>query len=161
VEKAQAALLGAIMSGAATGLSADLAAGGLTLGTGALLGGVIGALAFSGAAWGFNVGTDRKVPVITLSDEFLRTLLLSSVLRYLAVAHFGRGRGNFVEGEAPAFWQEEVEAAVAAREEQVADLWRQLREAEAPELAPASALFSAITKEVLERLYRQDQASIA
>ncbi|MTW09432.1 DUF3482 domain-containing protein [Pseudoduganella eburnea] len=161
VEKAQAALLGAIMSGAATGLSADLAAGGLTLGTGALLGGVIGALAFSGAAWGFNVGTDRKVPVITLSDEFLRTLLVSSVLRYLAVAHFGRGRGNFVEGEAPAFWQEEVETAVAAREEQVADLWRQLREAETPELAPASALFIAITKEVLERLYRQDQAIIA
>ncbi len=161
VEKAQAALLGAIMSGAATGLSADLAAGGLTLGTGALLGGVIGALAFSGAAWGFNVGTDRKVPVITLSDEFLRTLLVSSVLRYLAVAHFGRGRGNFVEGEAPAFWQEEVEAAVAAREEQVAALWRQLREQEEPDLAPASALFGAVTKEVLERLYRQDQAIIA
>ena len=38
VEKGQAALLGAIVSGAATGLSADLAAGGLTLGTGALLG---------------------------------------------------------------------------------------------------------------------------
>ncbi len=161
VEKAQAALLGAIMSGAATGLSADLAAGGLTLGTGALLGGVIGALAFSGAAWGFNVGTDRKVPVITLSDEFLRTLLVSSVLRYLAVAHFGRGRGNFVEGEAPAFWQEEVESAVAARDEQVADLWRQLRETDAPDLAPASALVSAIAKEVLERLYRQDQAIIA
>ena len=161
VEKAQAALLGAIMSGAATGLSADLAAGGLTLGTGALLGGVIGALAFSGAAWGFNVGTDRKVPVITLSDEFLRTLLVSSVLRYLAVAHFGRGRGNFVEGEAPAFWQEEVESAVAARDGQVADLWRQLRETDAPDLAPASALVSAIAKEVLERLYRQDQAIIA
>lgn len=161
VEKAQAALLGAIMSGAVTGLSADLAAGGLTLGTGALLGGVIGALAFSGAAWGFNVGTDRKVPVITLSDEFLRTLLVSSVLRYLAVAHFGRGRGNFVEGEAPAFWQEEVEAAVAAREEDVSVLWQQMREREEPDLAPASTLFSAVTTQVLERLYRQDQAIIA
>lgn len=161
VEKAQAALLGAIMSGAATGLSADLAAGGLTLGTGALLGGVIGALAFSGAAWGFNVGTDRKVTVITLSDEFLRTLLVSSVLRYLAVAHFGRGRGNFVEGEAPAFWQEEVESAVAAREDDIKALWQQMRGQEEPDLAPASAIFTAITKEVLERLYRQDQAIIA
>jgi hypothetical protein len=161
VEKAQAALLGAIMSGAATGLSADLAAGGLTLGTGALLGGVIGALAFSGAAWGFNVGTDRKVPVISLSDEFLRTLLVSSVLRYLAVAHFGRGRGNFVEGEAPAFWQEEVEAAVAAREAEVQALWQQMRERDDADLAPASALFTAVTRQVLERLYRQDQAAIA
>lgn len=158
VEKAQAALLGAILSGAATGLSADLAAGGLTLGTGALLGGVIGALAFSGAAWGFNVGTDRKLPSITLSDDFLRTLLVSSVLRYLAVAHFGRGRGNFVEGEAPPFWQEEVETAVAAREQEVAALWSHLRALEEPDLAPASALVTAITTEVLEKLYRQDQA---
>ena len=93
-----------------------------------------------------------------MSDEFLRTLLVSSVLRYLAVAHFGRGRGNFVESEAPPFWQEEVEAAVAARDGEVAALWRQLRDLEEPDLAPASAIVTAVTSEVLEKLYRQDQA---
>jgi hypothetical protein len=139
VDKGQAALLGAIVSGAATGLSADLAAGGLTLGTGALLGGVIGALTFAGAAWGFNVRMEREVPTITLSDDFLRTLLVSSVLRYLAVAHFGRGRGNFVESEAPPFWQQEVEQAVTLHEAQVAALWHTLREQEERDLAPATA----------------------
>lgn len=153
VEKGQAALLGAIVSGAATGLSADLAAGGLTLGTGALLGGVIGALTFGAAAWGFNAGTDRNTPSITLSDEFLRTLLVTSVLRYLAVAHFGRGRGNFVESEAPAFWQEEVEQAVALREAELVPLWRTLREQDEPEIGPATELLSGITRRVLARLY--------
>ncbi|UGQ47733.1 DUF3482 domain-containing protein [Massilia endophytica] len=153
VEKGQAALLGAIVSGAATGLSADLAAGGLTLGSGALLGGVIGALTFAGAAWGFNASTDRKHPSISLSDEFLRTLLVSNVLRYLAVAHFGRGRGNFVESEAPAFWQDEVEQAVALREAEVEQLWQGLRGQENGDIKQADTLITGITRTVLARLY--------
>lgn len=127
IDKAQAGLLGALISGAATGLSADLMAGGLTLGAGALLGGVVGALTFAGAAWGFNSSTERSAPTMQFSDEFLRTLLVASVLRYLAVAHFGRGRGNFVEGEAPAFWQDEVERAVAAHHQELSGLWKSVR----------------------------------
>jgi hypothetical protein len=60
IDKAQAGLLGAVVSGAATGLSADLMAGGLTLGGGALLGAIVGALTMAGAAWGFNTSTDRE-----------------------------------------------------------------------------------------------------
>ena len=128
VDKAQAGLLGAVVSGAATGLSADLMAGGMTFGAGALLGGVVGALTLAGAAWGFNASTDRNRTTMTFADEFLQTLLASSVLRYLAVAHFGRGRGNFVEGEAPAFWQAEVEAAVALQTGALDGVWEALRD---------------------------------
>jgi hypothetical protein len=96
---------------------------------------------------------------MSLSDDFLRTLLVSSVLRYLAVAHFGRGRGNFVEGEAPAFWQDEVEQAVALRETEVKALWQTLREQEERDLAPASAVLTAITAHVLARLYPEGQAA--
>jgi hypothetical protein len=116
-----------VVSGAATGLSADLMAGGLTFGAGALLGGVVGALTMAGAAWGFNTSTDRNQTTMAFADDFLQSLLVGSVLRYLAVAHFGRGRGNFVEGEAPAFWQAEVEAAVAARAGELGRLWDTLR----------------------------------
>jgi hypothetical protein len=59
IDKAQAGLLGAVVSGAATGLSADLMAGGLTLGGGALLGALVGGLTAAGAAWGFNQRADR------------------------------------------------------------------------------------------------------
>ena len=128
VDKAQAGLLGAVVSGAATGLSADLMAGGLTFGAGAVLGGIVGALTMAGAAWGFNTSTDRNRTTMLFTDEFLRSLLVTSVLRYLAVAHFGRGRGNFVESEAPPFWQAEVERAVAEHADG-AGLWQPLRDA--------------------------------
>ena len=117
------------------------------------------ALTFAGAAWGFNVGMDREVPTMSLTDDFMRTLLVSSVLRYLAVAHFGRGRGNFVESEAPPFWQEEVEQAVALHDAQVKALWHTLREQEYRDLAPASAVLTAITAHVLARLYPEGQAA--
>ena len=91
-------------------------AGGLTLGGGALLGASSARSTMAGAAWGFNTTTDARPATVQFADPFLRTLLVGSVLRYLAVAHFGRGRGNFVEGEAPPFWQAEVERRVAAHE---------------------------------------------
>jgi len=156
IDKAQAGLLGAVLSGAATGLSADLMAGGLTLGTGALLGSVVGALGFAGAAWGFNSSTDREQTTVQFTDEFLRSLLVASVLRYLAVAHFGRGRGRFAQSEAPAFWQTEVEQAVAANEAAVGRLWRALRLPSSDADASANAaqvVLLRITSSVLRQLY--------
>ena len=155
IDRVQAGLLGAVLSGAATGLSADLLAGGLTLGTGVLLGSVVGALTFAGAAWGFNSTTDRNQPFVKFTDEFLRTLLVTSVLRYLTVAHFGRGRGNFAESEAPAFWQSEVERAVAANEKEVGSLWPTLRAQRGTDKAAASAqaVLLSITSSTLGQLY--------
>jgi hypothetical protein len=153
VDKAQAGLLGAVVSGAATGLSADLMAGGLTFGAGALIGGVVGALTMAGAAWGFNTSTDRNQTTMAFADEFLQSLLVGSVLRYLAVAHFGRGRGNFVEGEAPAFWQAEVETAVAAQQAELAQAWEALRQAGDAAQAQLETIVVRITRAVLGRLY--------
>lgn len=144
-----------MISGAATGLSADLLSGGLSLGGGALLGGVVGALTFAGAAWGFNSSTDRKQATMQFTDVFLRTLVVAGVLRYLAVAHFGRGRGNFIEGESPAFWQSEVEQAVAQHDAALADVWKRVRNEKAAGQAldlvlPLVQLIAAAT---LTRLY--------
>ncbi|NHZ38275.1 DUF3482 domain-containing protein [Massilia rubra] len=155
LDRAQAGLLGAVVSGAATGLSADLMAGGLTFGAGALLGGVVGALTAAGAAWGFNTSTDRNRTTMQFADDFLQTLLVSSILRYLAVAHFGRGRGNFVEGEAPAFWQAEVEGAVAGQAGRLADLWQALRSEGAAGKAAADveAIATEVARATLAKLY--------
>lgn len=153
VDKAQAGLLGAVVSGAATGLSADLMAGGLTFGAGAILGGIVGALTMAGVAWGFNTSTDRNQTTMQFADEFLNSLLVSSVLRYLAVAHFGRGRGNFVESEAPPFWQAEVERAVA--EQAIGALWQALRGEKDAAVARArlDSAVHAIASATLNRLY--------
>ncbi|MBG6072593.1 MULTISPECIES: DUF3482 domain-containing protein [unclassified Polaromonas] len=156
IDKAQAGMLGAVLSGAATGLSADLMAGGLTLGAGALLGSVVGALGFAGAAWGFNSSTDREQTTVQFTDEFMRTLLVTSVLRYLTVAHFGRGRGHFAQSEAPAFWQTEVERAVATEEAAVGRLWQTLRQPASSadtSVSSAQALLMRINSSVLRQLY--------
>lgn len=155
LDKVQASLLGAIISGAATGLSADMVSGGLSMGAGALLGGLFGALTFGGAAWGFNLTTERDTPTVQFKDEFLRTLVVAGLLRYLAVIHFGRGRGNFVEGEAPAFWQEEVEQAVVASDRELSRLWQSLRTSSEREMAGKQlvACITAIATRILGRLY--------
>ena len=148
VDAGQAGLLGAVVSGAATGLSADLLAGGLSFGAGALLGGIVGALTFAGAAWTFNTSTSRNEARVQFSPEFLHTLLVAALLRYLAVAHFGRGRGGFVEGEAPSFWQAEVEAEAAQHEARVAAIWR----ADACD-AQLGELLESMAGAILDRLY--------
>ena len=155
IDKAQAGLLGAIVSGAATGLSADLMAGGLTFGAGAMLGSAVGALTFAGAAWGFNAKTDRNKPSVQFSVEFLRTLLVTGILRYLAVAHFGRGRGSFTDSEAPAFWQQEVEQAVALFDSDLSALWQSLRKdgADSSAVAKLESIVTQIVSHTLEQLY--------
>lgn len=156
VDARQAGLLGALLTGAATGLSADLMAGGLSFGAGALVGGILGVMGFAGATWAFNASTDRSVPSVEFSDDFLYSLVTTALLRYLAIAHFGRGRGNFIQGEAAPFWQQEVEAALASRKESLAQLWQAARvqndggDASAEHLA---LLLQDATAQVLKALY--------
>jgi hypothetical protein len=153
VDEGRAALWGSVVTGALTGLKADLAAGGLTFGAGMLVGGVVGGLAGAGLARGVNTLRGTQHPVVRWSDEFLDGLVRSSVLRYLAVAHFGRGRGRYVEGEAPAFWKGEVEQAMAPQRAELHALWRDAREGEALIEDRLAALVRALAGQVLERLY--------
>ncbi|MCC7328323.1 MAG: DUF3482 domain-containing protein [Burkholderiales bacterium] len=125
LREGEAAAVGGVLSGALTGLAADLAAGGLTFGAGMLTGAVLGALGGAGVARAINVVRGRTDDSLRWDDAFLSRLVASMLLRYLAVAHYGRGRGDYVESEAPAFWRARVEAAVAARAEAYAAVWAQ------------------------------------
>ncbi len=107
------AALGGMFSGAVGGLAADLAAGGLTLGGGMIVGAILGALGGTGLAKGFNLARGEDNSSVRWSPELLERLTVTALLRYLAVAHFGRGRGEWVEGEHPVFWRNVVEDAVA------------------------------------------------
>jgi len=113
VHEGRAAVIGGLVSGALSGLAADLASGGMTLGAGLLTGGLLGAIGAAGLAHGFNLvrGADRMV--VTWSDAFLLDLISTQLLTYLAVAHFGRGRGEWRESEHPPFWREIVNDVVS------------------------------------------------
>lgn len=107
-----AALVGAVGAGAASGIAADVATGGLSLGLGTLLGTVIGAIGGAGAALAYNQVKGVHGTRVSWSKMALQNFLLEAVLLYLAVAHFGRGRGYWEESEAPAFWKDLVIAEI-------------------------------------------------
>jgi hypothetical protein len=113
VDERKAAVIGGFVSGALTGLAADIASGGLTFGAGLLAGGLVGAVGAAGVARGFNLVRGRTESTIRWSDEFIAALAPAAVLRYLAVAHYGRGRGEWIASEHPPFWREAVAAAFA------------------------------------------------
>jgi hypothetical protein len=138
VDEGKAAAMGGVLSGAMTGLAADLAAGGLTFGAGMLTGAVLGALGGAGIARAFNVARGQTDETIRFDDGFVERLATNAMLRYLAIAHYGRGRGEFVEREAPAMWRGAIAAAMAVRREQFASiLAMRAPECDAQDLADA------------------------
>ncbi|MFO0315453.1 MAG: hypothetical protein ACK50S_01015, partial [bacterium] len=71
---------------------------------------------------------------------------------------------RWTEGESPAFWQDEVEQVLAARQDAWAPLWRQAQEAggeaDPLEAALAQALGQALAA-TLQRLYPAAAAALA
>ena len=123
-EVGKSGVIGGLLSGALGGLAADLTAGGLTFGAGALIGALLGALGVGGAAQAYNLMRGGSQGQIVWSPQFLTQRVAAALLRYLAVAHFGRGRGAWVEGEYPPHWQVLVEEVTAARIAELNDIWR-------------------------------------
>jgi hypothetical protein len=151
----KASVLGAAVTGALGGLAADLAAGGLTFGAGALIGGLLGAAGARGLASAYNLARGSDATTARWSGEFLTGRVRAAVLRYLAVAHFGRGRGDFVASEYPAHWGPLVDAAITARRDQLDAIWSAAERGD-PAVALEPRLRSsleAMTAGVLERLY--------
>ena len=155
VDPGKASVLGAAVSGAVGGLAADLAAGGLTFGAGALLGGLLGAAGARGLASAYNLARGTDATTVRWSGDFMSDRVVAAVLRYLAVAHFGRGRGDFVAGEYPAHWGALVSEVVATRRAMFAELWAGAVRGDAPAVLESRlrAPLETIASEVLRRLY--------
>jgi hypothetical protein len=120
----KAALWGSVVTGALMGLKADILSGGLTLGGGMLAGGVLGALGGAGLARGYNHVKGVDTTSLAWTPEVLDELTRSALLGYLAIAHFGRGRGEWTEVQPPAFWVERIEAALAPQWRKLHEIWK-------------------------------------
>jgi hypothetical protein len=155
VSEGKAAMMGGVVSGALSGLAADLAAGGFTFGAGMLAGAVLGALGGAGIARGVNLAKGKSGASVRWDDAFLDGLVKSALLRYLAVAHYGRGRGDWAESEYPPHWPPEVERVVAAHRDAIAHVWS-IRDDADGAAALAAALAPTLTSmatELLAALY--------
>ena len=148
VSEGKAAVWGGVITGALTGLKADLMTGGLTLGGGLLAGGVLGALGAAGIARGYNLVRGVDAPRLMWSQPVLNELVRSALLTYLAVAHFGRGRGNWAASEYPLFWDEKVDAVTARQRERLEAIWKR-RETAADRSAGATTASAAESELIL------------
>ncbi len=117
------AIAGGAVSGLLTGLGADALTGGLSLGGGAIVGAMLGALggyAFGGA---YRLATGAESGV-QFQPAALDRLAREAVLRYLLVAHHGRGRGDYADVDFPEHWAADVEAQWSLRREELHGAWR-------------------------------------
>jgi hypothetical protein len=164
VPEGKAALLGGAVTGALAGLKADVATGGLTLGGGLLAGALVGALGAAGVARGINVVRGIDQSWVSSSPEALMAHTQSALLRYLAVAHFGRGRGEWVQGEAPPHWPEAVALALLPHQGALQAMWEAMGQARSDSTATTMAttlapLLTAALHSTLAQLYPSAQVA--
>lgn len=117
------AVIGGFFAGVITGVSADFMSGGLTFGGGAITGGIFGAVGATGLARGYNLIRGDKSPFIRWSFPLYKKIFQSALLRYLAVSHFGRGRGEYTESEYPEFWKSRVIQITEKHQSEIKSLW--------------------------------------
>jgi GTPase SAR1 family protein len=162
LSESKAALLGGALTGALAGLKADIASGGLTLGGGLLVGGVLGALGAAGLARGVNLLRRTEHAEIAWTDEVLDELAESALLAYLAVAHHGRGRGDWAPTAAPDHWLQAVREVLQSRREPWRELWARRAAVEGADelLADLEAELSRAGRELLGRLYPRLPAGV-
>lgn len=151
---------GALTSGAYAGLHLDAATGGVSMGlftvAGAVVGGVLGFL--GGEAWAERKVGYTQTPV-TWSDDYLDSLVQDVIIRYLAIAHFGRGQGQYVaDPEDPRFWVEKVKISVSGQRATLHEEWTRLRgQGPVPQTEEKpkhlTALLTTITLELLRTTY--------
>ncbi|MDZ4403802.1 MAG: GTPase domain-containing protein [Prosthecobacter sp.] len=116
-------VLGSFAGGAMGGLIADLKLGGMTFGGGALLGGIASGIGAYALIRSYNLvrGSDQR---LRWSREHFREQVKLAFLTYLAVCHFGRGRGEWKESEQPQHWRETVDAVTDQHADALDHLWK-------------------------------------
>jgi len=94
------------------------------------------------------------------SPAFLAERPAAALLRYLAVAHYGRGRGEWVDAEYPAHWRPLVESIVARHRERFEAAWTQAGEGALPEVVAArlEPVLAECAQEALATLYPESAA---
>lgn len=144
--------------GAMGGLIADLKLGGMTFGGGALLGGLASGLGAYALIRTYNLVRADDGRLHWSREHFREQVRLITVC-YLAVAHFGRGRGEWRDGIQPSHWHQTAAAVIEDHRDAVDQVWKQAVEKQAmPDVVfrEMEHLVHECVREVLNRLYPRD-----
>lgn len=157
VDEGVSAIIGGVVSGAVGGVGIDLLTHGLSFGSGAIIGGVLGAFGAKAVARGYNLVRGGRISYFRWSLKVYSGLVEYAILRYLAVAHYGRGRGPFVESDLPSHWKQEVDQELATNAEELRAIWELARKPEAHSRVSkrTGRLLKAIIERLLKKLYPQ------
>lgn len=144
--------------GAMGGLIADLKLGGMTFGGGALLGGLASGLGAYALIRTYNLvrADDGR---LHWSREHFREQVRLVLLCYLAVAHFGRGRGEWRDGVQPSHWHEACAKVIEAFADAADQVWKHSVEKQArPEVIVREMehLVHDCARDLLKRLYPRE-----
>lgn len=120
-------VVGGVVSGVLTGLTADIASGGMSLGGGMILGGLLGGLGSAGVASLYNTVRSGDQAVLRWTPEVLNRNAEHLLLRYLAISHFGRGRGTWRERDFSSEWRRAVSESVESRKTYFNGVWKDAR----------------------------------
>jgi GTPase SAR1 family protein len=123
VSETRFTLLGAVLTGMLSGLAADIAVGGLSLGSGMIIGGIAGAAGGKAAAFGYNRVAGTADSWVEWDADALDALVVRIVMGYLIIAHAGRGRGKSVLKREHPRWLQAVPQAVAAQHDRLLAIW--------------------------------------
>lgn len=146
------ALLGGIGTGALGGLLADIKSGGLTFGGGAVAGAILGGLGAYALGAGFRKFKRDGQTVVEWEPAFKLEEWRAAAIRYLFVAHLGRGRGDWQEplpGEQPALWKEKIDEWMARHQSAI----ETAMDPEKADEATIAILLTHMLDEILNGLY--------
>lgn len=147
--------VGGILSGAAVGVVADIKTGGMTFGGGTVLGIFAGGAGSYLLAKGYNLARGGK-DFVRWTEEHFAAQVETALLFYLAVSHWGRGRGDWAEADHPPYWREQVHGIVVRHRKEIDKLWEAggKVESNSVDLLPlAKSMISASAKDLLKSLY--------
>ena len=150
IEEPLAATIGGAVSGLVGGLSADLISGGMTFGGGAVIGMLLGGATTFALTRGYNLTRSGQNGVRWTEAHFV-TQVKFIIMLYLAVAHYGRGRGAWQDPiNNPAHWETIVEAEIELNAKRLNELWKR----------GESASSSATLNQHLEKFFQQSLSNI-
>lgn len=145
------AILGGIGGGLLTGVCTDILAGGMTFGGGAVTGAVLGGITAYALGRGYQKikGKDGEVR-ISWSQEFLTDEWVAYGMRYLMIAHFGRGQGQWndrISDSMPQRWKHSIDEWIESNKSDVS------KELAAHEITRVENLLENMIRHVLDQLY--------
>lgn len=117
--------IGGLATGLTTGLVADIVAHGFTFFGGAVLGAIGGGTSAYMLARTYNLVRGKTSHEVRWSFAHYLEQVQLALLCYLAVAHFGRGRGQWEDSEHPSFWRGMVAEALEPEKERLERLWKE------------------------------------